>query len=66
MSLPVSPQLIMQELLNLNPLTTHLSFRLNIAAKFHFLSIKTDKVTWKKTKTKTKSESSPKWQKQAK
>ena len=27
-------------------LITHLSFRLNITAKFHFLSTKTDKVTW--------------------
>ena len=58
----VSPQLIMQWLTNLSLLTTHLLVTVNITAKFHFFSIKTDKVTWKKKKLKI----SPKWQKQAK
>ena len=38
------------------------SFIMNITAKFHFLSVKTDKFTWKTKKWKV----SQKWQKQAK
>ena len=52
MPLSVSAHLIMQELPNLSFLTTDLSFILNIAAKFYFFSIKTDKVTWKTKKIK--------------
>ena len=50
MPLLVSPHLIMQQLPNLSFLTTDLSFILNITAKFHFFSIKTDKITWKTKK----------------
>ena len=60
MPLLVSPHLIMQQLPNLSFLTTDLSFILNITAKFHFFSIKTDKITWKTKKI----DIFQKWQKQ--